>query len=309
MVHGRQGGNTLAEYGVLFGLVIVVCMAGISVLGNALLNLNTTVSAHIGSTLPFDTPVAQQQKSTWMTPGSAGGSSQPVTASKAWNFHLGKFNWSLQGMDGTGTETFQAPATNAKGGNITGNDGDAASTPDLYAQTVLAALKMHDMSVMAVDPSLKEWLEEAAVNTMRLAKNQAALKYNQDTDMKSNQALVAFVGQADISQAVALNSMENWQGALQGLVYRVQSDSSLENKAMAQVGTALISNVLQSQTLQYGSLLNGSNLNAAVYTPNTDHIKQDAKQAINAGIVSDSPAIQASLNGSVTLKTVADSTP
>jgi hypothetical protein len=310
--NGRQVGNTLAEYALLLSLVVIASLTGVALFGNTLFHFQGDVASHIATTLPFGVKSGQQGNSAF---GAVGGwfgqGDSDATGTTSEKSLAATGGWAQTGADGSDTPMAGPDVQQVSGGssNMTSSDGDGASVDNLYAATIAAAIKMQEMAASTTLASLKAWFENAAQNTMRLAKNQAALAYNLDASLKDNSDLLSFVGQSDISQATAMNSMDAWQKSLEEQRANLLNNAELGNTAVAQAGLAMVDSVLQANSSQYGDSLSQDNSWAGVYNPSTNNLKQDALNAINAGLAPDSWALQSSLKNAVSLQSTADSLP
>jgi Flp pilus assembly pilin Flp len=178
MVYKACRGNTMAEYGLLLALLAVACMGGLSLLGNAMSNLHNNISARLDNVTSEQQATAKQadKDSAFARAMAALGISDANQAE--WKESADMLEME-SGVDGTQMPHFRIPKTSSSDANSTGASGDMMLA---YAQSIKVANQLLEAAAKTQDASLKQWYLDTALQTVKLAKNQAAFEYNRDTD-------------------------------------------------------------------------------------------------------------------------------
>lgn len=295
-------GTTITEYGLLLGLLVVAALGAVTLLGNSLSNLNNSVSENIAKTTGGKT-VAMS--------GKASSDKASKSSNYLWGISQAKFAEFQEELDMLSTTTsadgsevlyFELPKAGGAGVNNTASDGNTdVLTP--YAQAIKVANQLLEGAAKAKDESLKQWYLDTALQTVKLAKNQAAFEYNQD---QSKWELSVFAG-ATLSEVAAASSMKGWVSHLYGQQEQLEALRSQVSQSEFQIAKGLVESVAKG-TENYYQLQDNSISGQVFYDPQIWDVRQEAKKAMTAGVAS-SGAMDSTLMGSINMMDRADAQP
>jgi pilus assembly protein Flp/PilA len=292
MILKRHRGTTITEYGLLLALLVVAVMGATSLLGNSLSNLNNSVSSQIVDATSGNGRTVANKNSK-----SASKSLLGVSHASLADFQEEIDMLSTtSAIDGSEVPYFQLPKTGSGGVNSTASEGDTAFT-ESYAQAIKVANQFLESAAKTDDESLKQWYLDTALQTVKLAKNQAAFEYNNT----NNQELAAFAG-ATLSYQDAASSMKGWVSHLYGQQEALLSLQSRVSSSEFQIAKNLVYSVTDSTKEQY-QLADSRIASQVMYDPLVSDIRKEAQKAL---IVSDSMALDSSALGSINMVNRAD---
>lgn len=284
MRYQRFAGNTLAEYGIMAAVLIVVGVGGYGLYGNTVLELWMKVNSE-QSARPMQNLVS-------LNFGSGGGSTvpSPSLSSDPGN----AFPNALTGISTTSSVTNTLQNTAMQTGTAFGTNATAAEGttnlvnfgPPSFQSALGSAMQMEQLAQQTTNPDLKEFLTRTAKYGYQTAGTEAYVETSLNPETNTSvKAMAEFMG--DIGTAHNVKS-SGLQGKSLAISYNTLLNQKRELQAMDGVSVSdkaaafeLINGTLNSLKQEYGNLLPPELANGDLWDHGWDNSLQDKQLNLN----------------------------
>lgn len=262
---GLQHGNTVSEYGILFGFLTLAAIGALSLLGGNISTLLSSLQGPVSAKPGIALSLAQlSQPSGTNMPGTIEASAQPT-------------------LPNSNVAPNALMTENSSGGmNATSVDGNQQTGIDTVHTTWGFAQRLSQLASETSDSKLKNYFTVLANDAYWLSGAQANYEYHAEGN-EALKSLGSVLDNGDINMDTTLSTIKGWNNTLKMDFERLQADTTIP-QSVKQEALALAQRVMNQNEQRYAAYYRINESDTRLNTTDTfDQLKAIAKQTLASG--------------------------